>query len=530
MLAKENEMLAGGGGKPQVEIVDGRAVTTSMAVAEFFGKRHDHVLEAIRKLIADCPEDLHLPNFREVSRDVPGNNGIIRKMPMYLLTKTGFMLLSMGFTGDKAKRWKFAYVKGFEDMEAALRARENGAEKKEAAAVEQVPSFVEIDGSLVATTSLSLAEAFGRPHAQVVQRIHTIIATGPEGIRGEFAPYEFAGAHGRAQAAYAMTRKAFALLALGFSGGGALSKKVGLLDSLMPSSRHAAAPVAVPALLEEKPVERSTLAFNGSLVRILKEGGMLWVSCADTLNATGMEGALLRQAGSIPPELVREDGGEHFLALPAVIRLCRQDRKGVAFLEWLSRVSGGVPDGGKPRAKAGSAGDLMMEFVAECLEPDPAGCVPVSVVYLQYRAWCRERGMEPMNTKRFRYEMAMRAHADIEMKSNSKSYFVVGYRMERLSSERNTQLDKTTPKTAMAALRISLEKIAEDMSGRVTAQKINKALATACERNGWEKQVAAAFPPTDREGRRRHFRDYLIVNSVACRQEALAVLGDMLGE
>ena len=38
-------------------------LTTSVKVAEFFGKRHDNVLRKIRQVIAECPEDFALLNF-----------------------------------------------------------------------------------------------------------------------------------------------------------------------------------------------------------------------------------------------------------------------------------------------------------------------------------------------------------------------------------------------------------------------------------------------------------------------------------
>ncbi|MBM2946769.1 ash family protein, partial [Escherichia coli] len=37
---------------PDITIKNGRAVTTSIAIAEFFGKRHERVLDKIRNL--DC--------------------------------------------------------------------------------------------------------------------------------------------------------------------------------------------------------------------------------------------------------------------------------------------------------------------------------------------------------------------------------------------------------------------------------------------------------------------------------------------
>ena len=60
--------LRGDLGMPECKIVSiqhREAMTTSLIVAEVFGKRHDRVLEAIRNFIADLPEGA--PFFRETS-------------------------------------------------------------------------------------------------------------------------------------------------------------------------------------------------------------------------------------------------------------------------------------------------------------------------------------------------------------------------------------------------------------------------------------------------------------------------------
>jgi Rha family phage regulatory protein len=87
---------------PIVTIVGRRAITTSKDVADYFGKRHDHVLRDIKELIADLPVE-HLPNFGEtvIERENPSGGAPI-KSPAYEITRDGFTLLAMGFTGKKA--------------------------------------------------------------------------------------------------------------------------------------------------------------------------------------------------------------------------------------------------------------------------------------------------------------------------------------------------------------------------------------------------------------------------------------------
>ena len=104
---------------PELTVVDGQITTTSLQVAEHFGKRHDRVLRAIRNLIADLPAD-HLPIFGEIQIDVDLGMGRTRQDPAFRLTRDGFTLLAMGFTGKEALQWKLAYLGAFNKMESEL--------------------------------------------------------------------------------------------------------------------------------------------------------------------------------------------------------------------------------------------------------------------------------------------------------------------------------------------------------------------------------------------------------------------------
>ena len=96
---------------PDVTIENGRAVTTSVAVAEFFRKMHKDVLRKIETL--ECSEDFNERNFTPVTyTDAKGE-----KRPMYQITKNGFVFLVMGFTGKKAATFKEAYIAEFDRME-----------------------------------------------------------------------------------------------------------------------------------------------------------------------------------------------------------------------------------------------------------------------------------------------------------------------------------------------------------------------------------------------------------------------------
>lgn len=92
-------------------------VVSSLDVAETFGKRHDHVLRDIKNL--GCSEEFGLLNFGE-SYYINSQN---KKQPMYYITKDGFTMLAMGYTGDIAMRFKEAYIKQFKAMEKLLQGK-----------------------------------------------------------------------------------------------------------------------------------------------------------------------------------------------------------------------------------------------------------------------------------------------------------------------------------------------------------------------------------------------------------------------
>lgn len=107
--------------QPELSIHNGVVTTTSTQVAQFFGKRHDNVLRAIRVLIRETASDNRRLNFEETVevRENPSGGAPI-SMPAYRMDREGFMLLAMGFTGKEALRWKLAYIAAFNRMEAEL--------------------------------------------------------------------------------------------------------------------------------------------------------------------------------------------------------------------------------------------------------------------------------------------------------------------------------------------------------------------------------------------------------------------------
>lgn len=109
-----------------VEMIEGKPMTTSIIVAKKFGREHRDVLRAIANL--DCSDDFRERNFARTDyKSVQGHS-----KPMYRMTRDGFTFLCMGFTGDKAAKWKEAYIKAFNMMEDRLTQQNEALEWKQA--------------------------------------------------------------------------------------------------------------------------------------------------------------------------------------------------------------------------------------------------------------------------------------------------------------------------------------------------------------------------------------------------------------
>lgn len=136
---------------PETLLVDldhGHSFTTSRKVAEHFKKRHDHVLRDVAALLAEIsrlnfepPNAISRPNFGE-----PDSIGWLnfqassytdkrgKTYTEYHLSRDGFSLLAMGFTGREALAWKIKFLDAFNAMEAEL----NAKTARYAAALDQV--------------------------------------------------------------------------------------------------------------------------------------------------------------------------------------------------------------------------------------------------------------------------------------------------------------------------------------------------------------------------------------------------------
>lgn len=101
-----------------------KPVTTSLIVAEHFGKRHADVLRAIDVMAEECGAEFHQRNFAPMTYTVLIGKGAQREDRAVRITKDGFTLLAMGFTGKKAMKFKLDYIRAFNAMEATLKRRD----------------------------------------------------------------------------------------------------------------------------------------------------------------------------------------------------------------------------------------------------------------------------------------------------------------------------------------------------------------------------------------------------------------------
>lgn len=111
-------------GNPQALVTsyNGVLVADSLEVADRFGKRHADVIRAIENLVTELATQNCVTNVEPegcfISAEYQNRGKTYKK---YLLTRDGFSLLVMGFTGPAALHWKLLYIEAFNKMEQALR-------------------------------------------------------------------------------------------------------------------------------------------------------------------------------------------------------------------------------------------------------------------------------------------------------------------------------------------------------------------------------------------------------------------------
>lgn len=119
---EENKMS-----KDLVFIQNDQVLTDSRVVAEYFDKRHDHVLRDIERCKGDLPKNGGVENalIKSSYTDAKGE-----QRPMYLMNRDGFMFVVMGFTGEKAAQLKWNYIQAFNAMESELKKQHEQASRQ----------------------------------------------------------------------------------------------------------------------------------------------------------------------------------------------------------------------------------------------------------------------------------------------------------------------------------------------------------------------------------------------------------------
>ena len=97
---------------------DQHAVTTSLVVAEAFGKEHKHVLESIKNLTVENSA------VKKMFAEGVYKNERNREYPMFYMNRDGFTLLAMGFTGKKAMEFKLQFIDAFNEMEDYIKSQQ----------------------------------------------------------------------------------------------------------------------------------------------------------------------------------------------------------------------------------------------------------------------------------------------------------------------------------------------------------------------------------------------------------------------
>jgi Rha family phage regulatory protein len=139
----------------RIRIEGNIALVNSRNVAELFEKEHRNVLRDIDEARKKISSDLSTSWFRPViSRDSYG-----REQPSFDLTRQGFTLLVMGWTGELAMQFKVRYIEVFDAMEAQLNVVDSpvsGTELIQAVREIVAPLAVRFDG-----------------HDQAIERVET---------------------------------------------------------------------------------------------------------------------------------------------------------------------------------------------------------------------------------------------------------------------------------------------------------------------------------------------------------------------
>lgn len=100
---------------------NGHVVTSSLVVAENFGKQHKHVLDAIESKIQSAE---NLAYYKTMFSKGSYKDSRGRNQRIYFMNRDGFVFIAMGFNGRRADEFKLKYIEAFNQMEEQLKSQQ----------------------------------------------------------------------------------------------------------------------------------------------------------------------------------------------------------------------------------------------------------------------------------------------------------------------------------------------------------------------------------------------------------------------
>lgn len=154
-----------------IAVTNGTPTTTTLDIAEVYGKRHDHILRIVRQRMAEAPEAWRLPNFGETVIERPNpSGGAPIQSPVIRLTKKGFHFVVGKFTGAKAVAHQIAFADEFERMEADLQ----NATLPHQASINPQALLLSGGSTLIASLPKDLDEAIDAKAWDMAREAHTL--------------------------------------------------------------------------------------------------------------------------------------------------------------------------------------------------------------------------------------------------------------------------------------------------------------------------------------------------------------------
>lgn len=135
-----------------------QVTTTSKIVADTFGKLHKDVLRKIDQIISETPVEFNERNFTPIEMSVKVGFGM-RSERAFEITKDGFMLLVMGFTGKKAMALKIEFINAFNWMYEQLQSAKTTAEQR--TPLRQACDRLAVNNMLISDAYKMVSEHYG---------------------------------------------------------------------------------------------------------------------------------------------------------------------------------------------------------------------------------------------------------------------------------------------------------------------------------------------------------------------------------